>query len=314
MAAIKRTNADAFNDAEKYSRFLVKALPEIMLPGGMYRNVSDFADGSTLNIPTVGTVTLQEVEEGVPMDFKSIDSGNITLHITDYVGDAWSISDEVRQDNARIDLLEAARAEASTIAIAEWMETKFLAACNAVQADGNDNVINGQKHRFLGTGASNTISIDDFRRAKLAFDQARVPQAGRVVIVDPSVEFTLNGEVQVVTSDNPMFQGIITEGFQQNHKFVRNIFGFDIWTSSMLPKGAFSDGTGTVAGSGVANVFMNVLSDQHKPVMYAQRKAPSVSGWYDNEERADKYQTNFRCGFGGQRADTLLTVITNQDV
>lgn len=317
MAAINRTNADAFNDAEKYSRFIVKALPEIMLPGGMYRNVSDFSKGSTLHIPTIGTVTLQEVAEGVPMDFKSIDSGTISLQITEYVGDAWSISDEVRQDFERIDSLEAARAEASTRAIAEWMETAFLQACNDAQTDGDDNLVNGEKHRFLATGTSGTakvISLDDLRRAKLAFDQARVPQAGRIAIVDPTTEFVLNGLSQVVTADNPQFQGIINEGFAQNHKFVRNIYGFDIWTSAMLPKGVFADGTGSTTANGVVNVFMNILSDQTKPVMYAERKAPSVEGWRDNEERSDKYQTNFRCGFGAQRADTLLTILSETNV
>lgn len=89
--AIDRSNSTAFNDAEKYTNFIVQSLPEIMLPEGMYRNVTDFADGTTLNIPTIGAATIQEVAEGVPLNFTAIDSSTVTLTITDYIGDALTV-------------------------------------------------------------------------------------------------------------------------------------------------------------------------------------------------------------------------------
>lgn len=311
--AIDRSNATAFNDAEKYSNFIVQTLPELMLPEGLYRNVTDFMDGSTLHIPTVGAISIQEVAEGVPMNFTAIDSGEVTLSITDYIGDAWFISDEVRQDYRRIGALQSARAMESTKALAQWHETNLLAACNNAQTDADPNTINGQAHRIVSTETDNVISTDHFRKMKLAFDKANVPQGGRIAIVDPSVEYTLNGLATLVTSDNPQFEGIITEGFAQNHRFIRNIYGFDIWTSNYLPKGTFDDGTTTLA-SAVANVFMHAGSDQTTPIMYAERVSPSVEGWRDNEERRDKFQTTHRSGWGAQRADTLGIVITAESV
>jgi hypothetical protein len=308
--AINRSNSEAFNDAEKYSQFVIQTLPDIMLPDNMYRNVSDFADGKTLNIPTIGSATIQEVAEGMPLNFTAIDSGTVTLEITDYIGDAWYVSDEARQDHARLRYLEVARAQESVRALAEYQETRLLRALNLAQVNGNPNTINGAAHRIASAVAGNVFDLDHLRRMKFAFDKARVPQGGRILIVDPSVEYTLNGLAQVVTSDNPMFQGIITEGFAQNHKFIRNIYGFDIWTSDFLDKGSFSDGTTTVA-NGVANVAMSVVSDQHVPIMYAERKSPSVEGWRDNEERREKFQTTYRAGWGAQRVDTLGVIITS---
>ena len=312
--AMDRSNTQAFNDAEKYTDFIIQTLPDILLPEGLYRNVTDFGDGTTLNIPTIGAATIQEVAEGVPLTFNAIDSGTVTLQITVYVGDAWFVSDEARQDHRRLASLEAARAMESTRALAERHETRLLEVCNAAQTNGAANTINGVAHRLASTATGNVIDLDHFRFMKYAFDKARVPQGGRIAIVDPSVEYVLNGLTQVVTSDNPQFEGIITEGFAREHRFIRNFYGWDIWTSDMLAKGTFSDGTTTVSDTAVANVFMSVISDQHTPIMYAERVAPTVEGWRDPEERRDKFQTTKRDGWGAQRADTLGIVITDTDV
>jgi len=213
--------------------------------------------------------TIQEVSEGVPLNFTAIDSGTVTLSINEYIGDAWFVSDEARQDHRRLAALQAARAQESTRAIAEYQESKLLKALNDAQTDADANSINGVGHRHTSTGGGgNEVEFEDFARMKLAFDKARVPIGGRIAIVDPSVEYVLNNSSQVTTSDNPMFQGLITEGFAQNHRFVRNIFGWDVWVSDMLPKGTFDDGTNSVT-NGVANTFLSVFSDQTTPIMYA---------------------------------------------
>jgi hypothetical protein len=70
---------------------------------------------------------------------------------------------------------------------------------------------------------------------KLAFDKANAPAGGRIVIVDPVVEATLNSLSNLVNvSNNPMFEGIVTEGFARDHKFRKNIFGWDVYTSNFL--------------------------------------------------------------------------------
>jgi len=317
------SNTTAFVEATQYSQFILDNLHDYLLPEGLYRDVSDFGSGTTLNIKTVGTVTIQDAAEDTPLNFNPIDTGNITLTITDYVGDAWKVSDDLREDGAQIDSLMSMRAMESTRALGENHESRFLAVANAAQTVANVNLVNSRPHRWIGGGSGVTtrvMSMSDLIAMKLAFDKANVPAAGRIAIVDPIVEATLNSLTNIVNvSNNPMFEGIITEGFAKDHKFVRNIFGFDIWTSNFLPlktatealnASSYNLANTSAAIGDVANLFMCVSDDSTKPIMHAWRRAPKTEGWRDNEERADKYQVTSRFGLGAQRVDTLGTILT----
>lgn len=317
------SNTSAFIEAQQYSQFILENLHDYLLPEGMWRDVTDFGSGTTLNIKTVGTVTLQDAAEDTPLNFSPIDTGTLQLSITDYIGDAWKVSDDLREDGSQVDTLMAMRAMESTRALGENHETKFLAAANGAQTGAGLNLVNGRPHRWVGSAASNarTITMDDFIAMKLAFDKANVPAGGRIAIVDPVVEATLNSLSNLVTvSNNPMFEGIVTEGFARDHKFVRNIFGWDIYTSNFLPSltateaiNASSYGltSETAAVGDKANIFMCVADDSCKPIMHAWRRAPQTEGWRDNEERADKFQVTSRFGFGAQRVDSLGVILTH---
>jgi len=319
------SNTTAFIEAQQYSQFILENLHDYLLPEGMWRDVTDFGSGTTLNIKTVGTVTLQDAAEDTPLNFSPIDTGNLTLAITDYIGDAWKVSDDLREDGSQVDTLMAMRAMESTRALGENHETKFLAATNSAQTGADANLVNGRPHRWVagGAGASTrNMTLDDIIAMKLAFDKANVPSGGRIAIVDPVVEATLNSIQNLVSvSNNPMFEGIVTEGFARDHKFVRNIFGFDIYTSNFLPSltateaingAAYGLANDTAEIGDKANVFMCVADDSCKPVMHAWRRAPKTEGWRDQEERADKYQVTSRFGFGAQRVDTLGVILTDE--
>lgn len=45
-----RTNSTAFIEAEQYSAYILRNLHDGLLPGNMFRDVSDFGSGTTLNI------------------------------------------------------------------------------------------------------------------------------------------------------------------------------------------------------------------------------------------------------------------------
>jgi len=316
-------NTTAFIEAQQYSQFILENLQDFLLPEGLYRDVSDFGAGTTLNIKTVGTVTIQDAAEDTPLTFSPIDTGTVTLAITDYVGDAWKVSDELREDGSQIDQLMSMRAMESTRALGEHHETKFLNVAGTSQTGANVNLVNGRPHRWVAGGAAGTnriMTLSDFIAMKLAFDKANVPAGGRIAIVDPVVEATLNSLQNLVNvSNNPMFDGIVTDGFARDHKFVKNIFGFDIWTSNFLPvktatealnASSYGLANDTAEIGDVANVFMSIADDSTKPIMHAWRRQPKTEGWRDNEERADKYQVTSRFGFGAQRLDTLGVILT----
>ncbi len=316
-------NTTAFIEAQQYSQFILDNLPDVLLPEGFYRDVSDFGTGTTLNIKTVGSVTLQDAAEDVPLVFNPIDTGSITLAITDYVGDAWRVTDDLREDGSQIDTLMGMRAMESTRAFGEQHETKFLSTAATVQTLANVNLVNGRPHRWVAGGAGGTtriMTISDFIAMKLSFDKANVPASGRIAIVDPIVEATLNSLTNLVNvSNNPMFEGMITEGFAKTHKFIRNIFGWDIYTSNYLPQktatealdaSSYGLANDTAEVGDVANIFMCVADDSCKPIMHAWRRQPKTEGWRDEETRSDKFQVTSRFGLGAQRLDTLGTIYT----
>lgn len=82
------TNSRPFIEAEVYSSFILHNLHDGLLPETFYRNVSDFSSGEQLLIKTIGSVAIQEAEEDTPLVYAPIETGEITLRITDYVGDA----------------------------------------------------------------------------------------------------------------------------------------------------------------------------------------------------------------------------------
>src|SRR3990167_698122 len=141
------TNTTAFIEAQQYSQFILENLPEYLLSEGMWRDVSDFGSGTTLNIKTVGDVTIQDAAEDTPLVFNPIDTGTINLTITDYVGDAWRVSDDLREDGSQVDSLMSSRAMVSTQALAANHESRFLAVANSSQTNANVNLVNGRPHR-----------------------------------------------------------------------------------------------------------------------------------------------------------------------
>lgn len=305
-----RGNSTAFIESEQYSAFILRNLNDGLLPSTFYRNVSDFGSGSTLHIKTIGAVTVQDGAEEVPFEYTPIESGEVTMTITEYVGDAWYISDELREDGSQVEALMAARSAESTRAIQEVFESRFLAKAQSLQTNANPNAVNGFAHRIASAASGNVMQLADIIKMKLAFDKANVPMAGRVLIVDPVTAATLDGQVSIGRDVTPFAERILQNGFAREHQYLMNLYGFDIITSNRLPKGTFSDGTTSVSNA-VANIAMCVADDNTKPVMGAWRRMPRVEGERNKDLRRDEFVTSSRWGFGGQRVDTLGVYITS---
>ncbi len=316
----QNTGTTAFIEASRYDSFILTNLHDGMLPDNMTRDVSNFGSGTTLNVKSVGTVTLQDVAEGTPLNYNPIDTGNLTLTISEYIGDAWSISDELRQEGSQIEQLQAARAMESTRALQEKFETDFLAACNSAQASGA-NLVNSFAHRFCagsGAGTTKVMTENNLIEMALAFDKANVPAAGRIAIVDPVTAATFNKLVTLTSNVDAVKQnslyGVWSGSFVQNHRFVMSIHGWDIFTSNRLPSiasGTSVDGTDTISVAGVANIFMCIADDQCRPMMRAWRKMPSTEGWRSSEDREDRFQVTAKYGFGLQRPEALGVILTS---
>lgn len=306
------SNTRPFIEAEQYSSFILSTLDDGLLGEAFYRNVGDFGSGETLHIKSIGKVTLQEAAEDTPLVYNPIESGEVTMQLTDYVGDAWYITDDLREDGAQVEALAAARSVESTRAIQENFESRFLETCNAAQTDADPNLINGFAHRIASSETNNVFAVGHLVALKLAFNKANVPAAGRVFICDSVVDATLSNLVQVTHDVSPFGQKILEEGLATGQEFRMRLHGFDILTSNRLPTGTFSDGTTSVSNA-VANIAMCILDDQTKPIMAAWRRMPKVEGERNKDFARDEYVVRARWGFGAQRVDTLATLITSAE-
>ena len=316
--AITSSSNTSFVEATQYSSFILRNMNDGMLPENFFRDVSDFGNGTTLNIKTIGEAQIQEIEENEDIVFSPIETGNITLTITDYVGDGWYVTDKMRQDGSQIEALTQARGQEAIRAIQEYRESQALKVLDGSQTAGNTNSINGFAHRIAasagGTADEGIISLDDLISMKLAFDKAEVPAAGRIAIVDPIVGATLNALYQSTANvdSNPIMQQILTGGFSRDHDFIMNLFGWSIMSSNRLPKLANETVDSQLVNTPVANLFMCIADDQCKPLMSAWRQQPKVEGERNKNKQRDEFVQTARWGFGSQRVDTLGVILTSQ--
>lgn len=305
------TNTRAFIEAEQYSDFILLNLHDGMLPGSFYRNVSDFGSGDTLHIKTIGTVTIQDAAEDTPLIYNPIETGEITLAISEYVGDAWYVTDDLREDGTNIERLMGERASESTRALQENFESKFLQTVANAYPTSGPYLINGFAHKIVSAVTNGIFDLDHLVAMRLAFDKANVPSEGRVFIADPIVEATLNGLVTITHDVTPFGAEILKDGMARGQRIVGSLFGWDIILSNRLPVQTGNDGTTSIT-NGVWNIFMCVSDDQTKPVMAVWRRMPKTEGERNKDRARDEFVVRARFGFGVQRMDTLGVLVTHQ--
>lgn len=319
MAATTMTmnpeTARSFVEAQQYSKFILENLHDGYLPEMFYRNVSDFPAGEVLNIKTVGSVTIQDVEDETPLIYNPIETGNVQMRITDWKGDAFAISDKLRQDGSQVEQLLAMRAAEGTRALQEDFETRFLEVAYEGLTEADANVVNGFAHKLVASGNNQTLELEDLIKLKLAADKANVPAGGRILIVDPIVEATLNTKFQITAdslSANPFFMDVMKDGFAREHRFVTNLYGWNIITSNRLPRIVDESVSGSRVQGGVACIGMCIADDNCKPVMYAERAALRTETERDMDKGLDKFLSKRRYGLGIQRKDTLFAILASE--
>jgi hypothetical protein len=196
------------------------------------------------------------------------------------------------------------------------MEVDALRVGPEGQTAGNANEIEGIAHRFIGTGANNTLSVADFARVRAALQKANVPMNNLIAIVDPSVEFQFNTLANFTNMlYNPQWEGIVTTGVNPTGmQFKVNIFGFDVYVSNYLSRPATETIYGQASGSdAVANLFFS--ADQTVlPFVGAVRQAPKVESEYNKDYQREEYVTTCRYGMKLFRDENLVTVLTTASI
>lgn len=288
-----------------------------------------FANGDTLNIPSIGEGTVRNYVEDTAAKYDSLDTGNFQFTITEYLQSGTYITEKARQDLAYAAELEASFIPKQSRALAERVESDIFRLAGAGASGGQtvsvDNAINGAAHRWVATGTAvsgdnRALSVKDFAKALYGLKKANVPGYRLIAIVDPSAEYTMNTLANLVdVSNNAKWEGIIESGIGSGARFVKNIYGFDVYSSNYLfGAGATGAGTETIGGTqitnGVCNIFMSAADARLLPFIGAWRQMPKVDGEYNKDFQREEYLTTARYGLKVYRPENLVVVLSSTAV
>lgn len=274
--------------------------------------ITDFPDGDTLNIPSIGQAEVIDYDEGQSVRYTAMDTGNFTFTINKYKSSATYITNKMKQDSYYMSRLVSSFVPKQHRAISKAIEVDILNLPFAGQTASDLNTINGAPHRWVAAGTSNVLVPQDFAKAKYALQKANVPMTNLVAIIDPSAEYQLGTITNLVNlSYNPKWEGVVREGMSTGMKFLFNVYGFDVYVSQNLPNGKTETINGrTVSTNGVANYFFSAAPDV-LPFVGNVRQPPKVDSEYNKDLQREEYVTTCRYGYKLYRPENMVTVLSD---
>lgn len=314
MAGFLTTNTDHLIRSNLWRNEL-KDIFEAELQATQYVDwITDFPDGDTLNIPSIGQMEAQDFNEGEAVRYTAMDTGNFTFTIDKYLASATYVTNKMMQDSYIMDKVRALFVPKQHRAIATIMETDTLALVPNAQTAADSNTINGAKHRFVGSGTNERIALEDFMKAKFALQKANVPLTRLIAFVDPSVEYELSTLPNFVNmSNNVMWEGVVATGLTTGTRFVKNIYGWDVYVSQYLTVNSTSEAIdGVTAAAGVNNIFFSAAPEA-RPFIGAVRQSPTVQSEFNKDLQREEFVTTCRYGMKLFRPESVVCVVTDTD-
>lgn len=314
-------NVSLLTRADIWSNELKETLKEDLMATRYVRMLDGFPDGDTFHIPSIGDARTDDYAEDTAVQYRPLDTGEFTFSITEYLSSGHYITKKAEQDMFYMSELVSSFVPKQRRAIMEHFEATALAAPEASYSANAQGAINGAYHRMSG-GNSGVLELQDFAYAMYALKKANVPQTNMIAIVDPSVEYQLNTLSNLVSvSDNPRWEGIVADGIATGMKFVKNVYGFDVYTSNFLADVTDSalperDGSTTndfSSTAGKANLFFSAAGDV-LPLVGAWRQMPEVDTEYNKDYQRTEFVTTARYGVKHYRPENTVTIVTNPNV
>lgn len=313
MSGFSTSNNEHLIRSNLWSSQIKEVLEDELFATKYIDMITDFPDGDTLNIPSIGQAEVLDYAEGQAVRYTAMDTGNFTFSITEYKQSATYITEKMKQDSFYMSRLVSSFVPKQARAIAKVMEVDVLSVGPDGQTASNLNLINGAAHRFIGSGTNETISPADFAKAKYSLQKANVPMTNLVAIVDPSVGYALETQTNLTNlSNNHSWEGIVRTGGMTGMKYICTVYGFDVYVSQNLKTGVNETINGKTTAAGVANLFFSATPDV-LPFVGSVRQAPKVDSEFNKDLQREEYVTTCRYGFKLFRPENLVTVITDTD-
>lgn len=316
MAGITDMNQQNLVRTSLWSRQIKELLLDELNAMKFVKIISDFPDGYTLNIPSIGEAEVADFNENQAVKYNQMDTGNFQFSFDNYKYSANAISEKFKRDSYYSSDVIAAFVPRQHRALMEAVETNIFAKANAGQTASNPNTINTASHRWVAGGTSQAITIADFAKAQFALQKANVPLTNLVAVVDPSVAYSLATQANMVNLLSPqqMWGDVSRDGIVTGFKFRFNIFGFDVYVSNYLPGGISETVSSVAVTNGVANYFFSATPGDTCPWVGAFRQMPTVYSEFNKDLQQTEYLTIAEWGFKLYRPENMVVILTSTAV
>lgn len=321
--AMTTANMSLLTRSEVWSTELKEILRDEMMAQKYVRMLDGFPDGDQFTIPSIGQTQVDNYVEDAAVVYRPMDTGEFTFTIDRYLSSATYMTKKAEQDAFYSAELMSRFVPEQERAIMAHFEATTMAAPEVGVAANSTQLIDGIQHRWAGSTTGSFIAVSDFARARYALKKLNVPDTNLVAIVDPSVEYTINTLTNLVSvSDNPRWEGIVADGIATGMKFVKNIYGFDVYTSNYLATAtdnALTNAASTPANqdfssvNGKVNLFFSAAPTA-APLVGAWRQMPEVDYEYNKDFQRHEYVTTARYGVKLFRPENMVRVITKTNV
>jgi hypothetical protein len=312
MAGFMTGNTSNLTRTNIWSRTIKELLLDDLIAMKWVRVLSDFPDGQTINIPSIGEAQQDDYVEGQAIKYNSMATGNFTFSFNQYKYSANAISEKFKRDSFYAQDVISAFVPRQHRVLMEGVETVILAQINAGQTVSNTNTINTAQHRWVGQGASQALTLQDLAAARYSMKKANVPMRDLVAIVDPSVIYSLQTQTNLINliTPDPKWQKITSDASETGFKFEMNVFGFDLYSSNYLPAISSETISSTTVTTGTCNYFFSAAPGDTLPVVGAFRQMPTVFSEFNKDLQQEEYLTITEYGFKLYRPENIVNILT----
>lgn len=298
-----------------WSNQLKELLLDDLMAMRFVKILTDFPDGTTLNIPSIGEAETTDFAEGQAIKYNKLDTGNFTFTFDQYKYSAQSMSAKFKRDSYYSSDVLAAFVPRQHRALMEAVETRIFERANTSQTASNPNTINNAVHRWVGAGTNEVLTVQDFAKAYFALQVANVPMSNLVAIIDPTAAYTLQTLTNVTNmlSPMPMWEQVVQKGIVTGMQFRFNLFGFDVYVSNYLPRNIAETVSGRSVTVGVANLFFSAAPGDTLPWVGGFRQMPTVYSEFNKDLQQEEYLTIAEYGFKIYRPENMVVILTDTD-
>jgi hypothetical protein len=218
----------------------------------------DGKKGDQVTIPTLGRLGVNDKLAATPVNLQKPTTGTWTINITRHKETSFLIEDIAEMMLDPNGLFATNAAKEAAYAIGRDIDAQLLALRALTQTNVSQNIYSNNAANAAVNTASAPLNLTSLLRAKLKFDEAGVPDTGRVLIVSPVQYMQLLALDKMQSIDYSGQKGLVTG-------IVGAFMGIPVYMTNMIKANSatgFLNGTTAIPTPGVTGAGQVYYPDQ----------------------------------------------------